>query len=426
MTASGVAEDYDEQVYSRLQQRRKQTLYDALSLFESGDSTKSDYQIEGLQRALSSEYAEETREWLAIYGRFDDENVGIDTTIRFLAEEYEVDFDEESPASKYQLALRVLQEDLSSEIDHIVVGSRIRKVSSTKTYVYNGDLSLDGVEEAVDEFHKQWNSDGQTKAVRVKIEESGSESIVLHVTAERGIQPSKVRVFEFRESEADEMPTEPEVAMQKYRAVKSSRVYIDAKGEDATVVLSEGKQGWKKILNSFFSRAFGVDDFVDELTTKQVEAAGELEEDASEAIQEADDPIEQTRQLIQHHADQAKDRVRDADSLPQDKQNSVIKCLDTIEYDGSQVIDDPSVAAEEFSLVGREGLEAIFDRVDQMRDSFLDLLATADDENAALVLSIDNRNVAVRSGDYRPTDSARLSDDAQLALKYFFDEEDVV
>ncbi|RDZ97454.1 hypothetical protein DEQ92_21295 [Haloferax sp. Atlit-6N] len=61
-----------------------------------------------------------------------------------------------------------------------------------------------------------------------------------------------------------------------------------------------------------------------------------------------------------------------------------------------------------------------------MRDSFLDLLATADDENAALVLSIDNRNVAVRSGDYQPTDSARLSNDAQLALKYFFDEEDVV
>ncbi|WP_434531178.1 hypothetical protein ACODNH_07105 [Haloarcula sp. NS06] len=175
-----------------------------------------------------------------------------------------------------------------------------------------------------------------------------------------------------------------------------------------------------------FSQAFEVDDLVGKLTTKQVEAAGELEEDASDVIQRSDDPIEQTRKLIRNHADRAKERVRDADSLPPDKQESVIQCLETIEYDGSQVIDDPSVAAEEFSLVGREGLEAIFDRVDQMRDSFLDLLATADDKNAALVLSIDNRNVAVRSGDYRPTDNARLSDDAQLALRYFFDEEDVV
>ncbi|WP_434531177.1 hypothetical protein ACODNH_07100 [Haloarcula sp. NS06] len=127
MTASGVAADYDEKVFSRLQQRRKQTLYDALSLFESGDSAKSDYQIEGLQRALSSKYAEETREWLAIYDRFDDENVSIDTTIRFLAEEYEVNFEEEAPDSKYQLALQVLQEDLSSEVDHIVVGSKNQK-----------------------------------------------------------------------------------------------------------------------------------------------------------------------------------------------------------------------------------------------------------------------------------------------------------
>jgi len=426
MTASGVARDYDEEVYSRLERRGKQILYDALSLFEDDEFDKSDYEIEGLQRALSSEYADSTREWLDIYDRFDAENVGIDTTIRFLAEEYDVNFEEQAPESKFQLALRVLQEDLSSEVNHIVVGSRIRKVSSTKTYTFTGDLTLDGIEKAVTEFHQQWNSDDQTKAVRVKIEESGTDSVVLHITAERGIQPSQVRVFQFREVDESEMPAEPEITTKTYRGVKSSRVYLDAKGQDATIVLTQGKQGWKQILNALFSHVFDIDDFVSELSTKQIEAAGQLEEDASEAIQESDDPIEQTRRLIRHHADQAKNRVQNADSLPSDKQESVIECLETIEYDGSQVIDDASVAAEEFSLVGREGLEAIFDRVDQMRDSFLDILATADDDNAALVLSIDNRNVAVRSGDYRPTDSARLSDDAQLALKYFFDEEDVV
>lgn len=426
MTASGVARDYDKEVYSRLKRRRKGILYDALSLFEDGDSDKSDYEIEGLRRALSSEYAGLTREWLEIYDLFDTENVGIDTTIRFLAEEYEVSFDEQTPESKYQLALRVLQEDLSSEVNHIVVGSRIKKVSSTKTYTFGGDLSLEGIKDAVTEFHQQWNSDDQTKAVRVRIEESGTNTLVLHITAERGIQPSKVRVFQFREDDENEMPAEPKVTTKTYRGVKSCRVYIDAKGKDATIVLTQGKQGWKRILNALFNHVFDIDEFVGELSTKQVEAADQLEEDASEAIEEADDPIEQTRQLIRHHADQAKERVRNADSLPPDKQESVIQCLETIEYDGSQVIDDASVAAEEFSLVGREGLEAIFDRVDQMRDSFLDILATADDKNAALVLSIDNRNVAVRSGDYRPTDNARLSDDAQLALKYFFDEEDVV
>ncbi len=426
MTASGVAREYDKEVYSRLERRGKQILYDALSLFEDGDSDKSDYEIEGLRRALSSEYDDLTHEWLNIYDRFDDENIGIDTTIRFLAEEYQVNFDEQTPESKYQLALRVLQEDLSSEVDHIVVGSRIRKVSSTKTYTFDGSLSLEGIEDAVTEFHHQWNSDDQKKAVRVRIEESGANSVVLHITAERGIQPSKVRVFEFREEDESETPAEPEVTTKTYRSVKSSRVYIDAKGKDATIVLTQGKQGWKQILNALFSYTFDIDEFVSELSTKQVEAAGQLEEDASEVIQESDDPIEQTRQLIRHHADQAKDQVRNTDSLPSDKQESVIQCLETIEYDGSQVIDDASVAAEEFSLVGREGLGEIFDRVDQMRDSFLDILATADDENAALVLSIANRNVAVQSGDYRPTDSARLSDDAQLALKYFFDEDEVV
>ncbi|MFC3958946.1 hypothetical protein [Halovivax cerinus] len=426
MTASGLASEYDQKIYSRLERRGKQILYDALSLFEDGNFDKSDYEIEGLRRALSSKYADLTREWLDIYDRFDAENVGIDTAIRFLAEEYGVNFDEETPESKYQLALRVLREDLSSEVDHIVVGSRIKRVSSTKTYTFDGGLSLEGVEDAVSEFHHQWNSDDQTKAVRIRIEESGTDSVVLHITVERGIQPRKVRVFEFRENDETDIPAEPEVTTKTYRDVKSSRVYIDAKGQDATIVLTKGKQGWKQILNALFSHVFDVDEFVSELSTKQVKEAGQLEEDASEVIQESDDPIEQTRNLIHHRADQAKEQVRNADSLPSDKQESVIQCLETIEYDGSQVFDDASVAAEEFSLVGREGLEAIFDRVDQMRDSFLDILATADDENAALVLSISNRNVAVQSGDYRPTDSARLSDDDQLALKYFFNEEDVV
>ncbi|RLM83842.1 hypothetical protein D3D02_16225 [Halobellus sp. Atlit-38R] len=425
MTASGLAGEYDEEIFHRLEPRRKQTLFDALSLFESDNLDKSDYEFDGIRRALCSKYVSKTREWLGAYERLDDENVGIDPTVRYIAEEYEVDFEESTPESKYQLALRVLQEGLASELDNIIIGSRIRSVASTKTYTYTDTVNLDGLKQSVSDFHEQWNSDDQAKAVRVKIEEIGDGSIVFHITAERGTQPNRVRVFRFRE-EDEEMPAKPETMTKEYRAVKACRVYIDSTGEDTTVVLTEGKQRWKRILNALFSQLFDVEDFIGELTTKRLEAAGELEADASEAIQESDDPIEKTRQLIRGHAETAKERVRDSDSLPQDKKEAVIRCLETVEYDGSQVIDDPSVATEEFSLVGREGLEAIFDRVDQMRDSFLDLLATADDENAALVLSIDNRNVAVRSGDYQPTDSARLSNDAQLALKYFFDEEDVV
>lgn len=202
-------------------------------------------------------------------------------------------------------------------------------------------------------------------------------------------------------------------------------MYIEQQDGETIVVLTDGKEGWKRVLNALFETLFEIEGLVNQLEERQIESASDLEQEATESLESASDPIEQTRLLIDERADSAKEDVRSS-SLSPSKRDNVVQVLDSIGYNGSTVLDDPSVAAEEFSLVGREGLQEIFDRVNLMRDSFLDFLTTADDENAGLVLSIDGRNVAVRKGDYYPTDNAPLSDDAKVALRFFFDQETIL
>lgn len=425
MSIAGPEDEYDEDLYSELEPREKSLLHYLVTIFADEDVEKSEYTHEGFRRALASTLSEETHAWLRTYQRLTDESVSLDPTLRYIADKHQVSLEDRQPDSLFGLAALVHDAGLSDEIDRIILGGRVRQAASNNTYVFDERLSLADLSDDIADFHSSWNRSEQSKAARVDLQMRTDESAALYVQAEKGNRPDRFSTFGFRTDANSEIPAQPQEEVVEVRRLKSTRVYIEQQDGETIVVLTDGKEGWKRVLNALFETLFEIEGLVNQLEERQIESASELEQEATESLESASDPIEQTRLLIDERADSAKEDVRSS-SLSPSKRDNVVQALDSIGYNGSTVLDDPSVAAEEFSLVGREGLQEIFDRVNLMRDSFLDFLTTADDENAGLVLSIDGRNVAVRKGDYYPTDNAPLSDDAKVALRFFFDQETVL
>lgn len=420
----------DQELLNELSPRSRNVLCRVFNHFyienPSDECDPEDYSQKGWRRLLAGVIPEETRQWLRTRDRLTEESVDRIHASAYLAESYEVPEEKRDPVTVYELAILVHELGLSDDLEELIVFSRIKQNEMKRSWTINNTVSLSNLSRNIESFHEVWNGkEEQSKAVLAEVETTGDSVACVKFTAEKGQEPVKEPTFGFRVSDSDEIPTTPQISTVEYRELKQIRMCVSVEnGSTRIVFTSNHHMGWRRILSTFFDEVFDIDSVNEKLSKMEITEAESLQEEANESVELGDKPLEQIGELIDTRKTHAIEAIGDSAYGPTRKENLKSK-VEGIELSGSEIEDDPNIGTQEFRLIGRTNLDGVFEHVD-IEDSFLQFLKRASEESLALVLNVDGRDVAARSGGPQPIDGSRLGSEADLALRHFFDQEGVL
>lgn len=416
--------DYDEELYDTLAPRDKDILYRFFNIFcdrlDHRPIIKDTFTQDELRKIITSKLPEEIRTFLEQHQELADQSVRTDPAVEYLAEHYDLDEDDLEISTRYELLLLLYEEELIDQLEELIIRSRIRSYSATRTYFLEEELDLDGLDDRIAEFHRKWNREQEDPdTVLVDVEFEAEQLVVLKIYQEIG--PQHPNTFSFRvddqEGGQEQIPVEPELTQVSYHQLKTIRIQIEVQTGETELVFTESFNRWRRTLSTFFDIVFSVDDFLEEVQERRSEVAEELEEEIVESVEAREDPISRARETIDQRRDDAIGRVDDLD-LPDGRKEDLKTRMRTIEISGSEILDDQSIETQEFRLIAT--LDGLFDSVDGIEEGFREMIRQADTESQAFVLTINNRPVQFSNGRWQSVGPGPLPDRDQRALQLFF------
>jgi hypothetical protein len=159
--------EYHEDLFEELENRDK----DLLARFFNHNAEEKGYRLldgdaltqEKLRKYVAGLMEEEIREFLDQYEQLAKSGVRTDPAIDYLSEHYDIQNEELDVDTRYQLLLLLYEEDLTDQLDELIVRSRIRSYSATRGYMLDEGLTFNDLEAGVEEFHRLWNREQETR-----------------------------------------------------------------------------------------------------------------------------------------------------------------------------------------------------------------------------------------------------------------------
>jgi hypothetical protein len=416
--------DYDEELYTTLNPRDKEVLYRLFNVYahniDHRPITKDAFTQNELRKILASKLQEKTRTFLARYQGLVDEGVRTDPAIEYIAEHYDITDDDLDVDTRYELLLLLCEEDLVDQLDELLIRSKIRSYSATRTYVLDEELSLQQLNKRLARFHEKWNAEqDDPKVALADLEFESDQLIVLKLYQEVG--PQYPDTFAFRLNDESEIPIEPDLTRVEYQQLKTIRFQVEQRDNETEIVFTEPFNRWRTTLDTFFETVFDVDDVFEQIHERTSEAAEEIEQELIDSVESQDDPVERTRDKLDELQDNAEDRIDDLD-LPDDHKDDLKGRISTIEISGSEILDDQSIETQEFRLIAT--LDGLFDSVDGIEQGFREMIKQAEEDNRAFVLTINDRPIQFSNGTWNGIGPGSLPDRDQRALELFFSDDD--
>jgi len=416
--------EYDEELYSKLQPRNGDLLrrffnvhvdnLDHRPIAEDANFTKDD-----LCKIVAAELEDKITTYLERYEKLKDQKVRTVPAVDYLAEHYDIDNENLDIDTRYELLLLLYEEELTQQLDELIIRSRIKSYSAKRTYVLDRELDFDNLDQNLEQFHREWNLEQEDPNVILVDKEFESENlVVLRIYQESSMQYPKT--FNFREEEEDEIPAVPDLTSIKYQQLKNIRFQLEDTDEGTELVFTKSFNRWRRTLDQFFESVFGVADFREKVEKASSPVAEDIEREIVDSIEEGDDPVARARSTIDEKREEAESRVGDLD-IPDSSKEEFRNRIGTIEISGSEIVDDQSIETQEFRLIA--GLEGLFNSVD-IEEGFRDMLEKAESEKQSFVITISGRPVQFSDGSWNKIGAGSLPDKDQRALEIFFDGED--
>lgn len=413
--------DFDEELYQRLAPRSKDILYRLFNLYRGQINhraiERSTYTQDQLRKILAAKLADEIESFLDQYQDLVEENVRTGPAIEYLAEHHELSGDDLDVDTRYELLLLLHEEEIIDQLDALVIRSRIRSYSASRSYVLPEELDLAALDERISEFHQYWNKKQEDpNAILINTEFESDEIIVLKMYQE--VSEKYPSTFAFREEGQEEIPVEPELTQVSYYQLKTIRFQIEIQSGETELIFTKPFNRWRRPLREFFEEVFSIGDLYDTLEERRSSVAEELEETIVESVEAKEDPISNARDTIESRRKDAKTQIEALD-IPDSRKNGLKEKIETIEISGSEIFDDQSIETQEFRLIAT--LDGLFDSVDGIEQGFREMLKQADRDSQAFVLTINGRPVQFSDGTWQSIGSGTLPDTIQRALQVFFD-----
>ncbi len=416
--------DYDEELYTTLDPRDKEVLYDLFNFYadrlDHRPITRDTFTQDELRKIVASKLQEETRAFLDRYQKLADEGVRTDPAVEYIAEHYDVDEDSLDIENRYELLLLLYEEDILDQLDELLIRAKIRSYSATRTYVLEEELEVTRLDDGISSFHHRWNKEqDDPKVVLVDVEFEREQLAVLKIYQE--VSPQYQNTFAFRLEDEDEIPEQPELTQVSYQQLKTIRFQLKQRDGETEIVFTKPLNRWRTTLNTFFDFVFDVDGFIESIHERKSEAAEEIEQELIDSVEAQDDPVERTREKIDELRDNAEQRIDNLD-LPEVRKDDLKDRISTIEISGSEILDDQSINTQEFRLIAT--LEGLFDSVDGIEEGFREMIKQAEEDNQAFVITINDRPVQFSNGTWKGLGPGSMPDRDRRALELFFSDDD--
>lgn len=413
--------DYDEELFEKLRYRRLATVVRLYNAFAAGTDnrkmSRGAHTQEEFRKIIASEFQDQLREFFDYYEELDRENVGTQAAIDYLNNNYELDREDLDIENRYQLLVLLYETGIVDNISELVDRTSIRPYRTRRSFTFEQSIDISEVEHKLSQFHNYWNIERkEVRPLRIEIQDRDDGYLLLRLNQEFG--EKKIDVFEFREG-SDDLPAVPDVTRVGLWPLKNMRFEIETEGDMSNITFTDSLTGWQRTLDSLFYRVFGIDEITNKISEKRFDAVKELEEEIASGIGEAKDPVQFIQDNVNERRSKALDRV-DKKNLPDTQKEELKEKIESIELSGGDILDDQSTSTEEFRMVAFS-LEDLFSAVDGSQEVFQDYLSKADRENQAFVLTIENRPVQVKDGNWDP--QGRISELNEKALKIFFDQD---
>lgn len=372
-------------------------------------------------RIIASDLPDQARRFLQDYETLKENNIQTKPAIQYLSQEGLLPAEKLGFRSRIDLLLGLYEQGLVNQIDEIAAGIDIRKNEWKRTFTLDTELDVQGVEKGLKTFHQNWNQDEDDPVpVRAICESKTENELILKLYQEKQSGSTSVKTFDFRLSSEPEIPAHPKPERVPIYELKELRFSVKIKDNQTEIVFADSKSTWNTTLNAFFDSVFGVEEVADKLERYSAEEAEEFEEELESSVEEDSeeekDPLASARSQIEERQKEILPKI-DGLSIPDEEKVELKECIQSIQIGGSDIADDPSIATDEFRLVGE--LQSLFDSVD-ISTGFKDILEKADPDKRAFVIKVNGKSLALRDGQWQKLDPGSLGDTERQALEYFF------
>lgn len=415
--------DYDEELFDRLSSVPKDVLVRFYNLYcgelDNRPVEKSAHSKRELRQIVAAKFPDHLEAFLNDYEQLRDESLRTDPAVEYLSKHFDIQSTELNINNRYELLILLYEKNINQALNELVIRSKMQTYSASRGYIYDEAISLERIDEDLQEFHELWNHgpEKDISPVRVKKEFQTDNIIVLKILQE--VNKQSPQTFRFREEERDEIPTVPELTTVSYHQLKTVRIQFEIGDDETAIVFSESFTRWRQLLPELFEVLTGEDDFLKEIERVQSDVAADIEDNMVDAIESGEDPVETARDSISARQDEVEDEVENMD-IPRSRKENLKTRINSIEISGSEISGDQSIETQEFRLIA--GLEGLFSSVD-IEEGFKDLIEKADSQKQSFVLTVDDRPVELNNGEWDKLGPGQLRDLDRRALEIFFDSE---